>query len=55
MSRGADRSALVHGIARITLALAWVSHGFWPKLWGPHPDEISMVLAHGIDEGRRSR
>jgi uncharacterized membrane protein YphA (DoxX/SURF4 family) len=44
----AARQALVHGIARVSLALVFVYHGLVPKLLGPHPDEIVILRDSGL-------
>lgn len=42
----ARRNALVHGIARVALAFAWVFYGLVPKLLLVHPEE--RALAAGV-------
>ena len=42
------RQALIHGIARIGLALVFAYHGLVPKLLGPHPDEVAMLRDAGV-------
>jgi uncharacterized membrane protein YphA (DoxX/SURF4 family) len=44
----AMRQTLVHGVARVGLALIWAYHGLVPKLLGPHADEIAMLRDAGI-------
>lgn len=44
----AARQALVHGIARVSLALVFAYHGFVPKLFGRHADEVAMLQDAGI-------
>lgn len=45
----AVRSALTHGLARVTLAFALAYHGLVPKLLGPHADEIAMMREAGVE------
>lgn len=42
------RQTLVHGVARVGLALIFAYHGLVPKLLGPHPDEIAMLRDTGV-------
>jgi uncharacterized membrane protein YphA (DoxX/SURF4 family) len=44
----AMRQTLVHGVARVGLALIFAYHGLVPKLLGPHADEIAMVRDAGV-------
>ncbi len=44
----AMRQALVHGVARVGLALIFIYHGVVPKLLGPHADEVAMLSDAGI-------
>jgi hypothetical protein len=44
----AMRQTLVHGIARVGLALIFAYHGLVPKLLGPHADEIAMLRDAGV-------
>lgn len=44
----AMRQALVHGVARIGLALIFAYHGLIPKLISAHPDEIAMLSDAGL-------
>ena len=44
----AARQALVHGIARVGLALIFTYHGLVPKLLGPHPDEVLLLSRTGL-------
>jgi hypothetical protein len=46
----AARQALIHTIAAIAIAFVWIWHGIVPKLAGPHPDEIAMLLEAGVSE-----
>ncbi len=46
--RQAMQQTLVHGVARVALALIFAYHGLVPKLLGHHPDEIAMLRAVGI-------
>jgi uncharacterized membrane protein YphA (DoxX/SURF4 family) len=53
LEQGADparsmRQALAHAIARIGLALIFAYHGVVPKLLGPHPDEIALLVDAGV-------
>jgi hypothetical protein len=38
-------AALIHAIARVTIAFVWLWHGLVPKLLYPSPDEIEMLRA----------
>lgn len=40
--------SLVHALARISVALAWLYQGLVPKLVGPHADELAMIEAAGV-------
>jgi hypothetical protein len=42
------RQTLVHGVARVGLALIFAYHGLVPKLLGPHADEIAMLRDTGV-------
>jgi uncharacterized membrane protein YphA (DoxX/SURF4 family) len=42
------RQTLVHGVARVGLALIFIYHGLVPKLLGPHSDEVAMLRDAGI-------
>jgi uncharacterized membrane protein YphA (DoxX/SURF4 family) len=44
----AMRETLVHGVARVGLALIFAYHGLVPKLLGPHADEIAMLRDAGV-------
>jgi uncharacterized membrane protein YphA (DoxX/SURF4 family) len=44
----AMRQAIVHGVARVGLALIFAYHGLVPKLLGPHADEIAMLRDAGV-------
>jgi DoxX-like family len=44
----AARQALIHSVATVTVAFAWMWHGIVPKLAGPQPDELAMLLDAGI-------
>lgn len=46
----AARQALVHALAAATVAFVWIWHGIVPKLAGPHPDELTMLLEAGVSE-----
>lgn len=43
-----NASAVIHQICRFTVGGIWVYQGLFPKLLGPHPDEIAMAHAFGI-------
>jgi uncharacterized membrane protein YphA (DoxX/SURF4 family) len=47
----AMRQALIHGVARLALALIFAYHGLVPKLLGPHRDEIAMLRDAGVAAG----
>lgn len=49
--RHAARSALVNAVSAYTIALVWLWQGIVPKLLGPHPDELAMLLEAGVPEG----
>ena len=49
--RHAARSALVNAVSACTIALVWLWQGIVPKLLGPHPDELAMLLEAGVSEG----
>jgi hypothetical protein len=40
------RAAAIHAVTRVALAATFAWHGVVPKLFGPSPDELSMV--HGL-------
>ena len=44
----AMRQSLVHGVARIGLALIFAYHSLVPKLLGPHVDEVAMLRDAGV-------
>lgn len=44
------RAAVVHAVARLVLAIAFVYRGLVPKLLGRHPDEVALLRASGIPE-----
>jgi len=46
----AARQALIHALAAVTLAFVWIWHGIVPKLAGPHPEELAMLLEAGVSE-----
>ncbi len=46
----AARQAVVHALAAATVAFVWIWHGIVPKLAGPHPDELAMLLEAGVSE-----
>lgn len=46
----AARQALIHALAAIAISFVWMWHGLVPKLAGPHPDELAMLLEAGVSE-----
>ena len=44
----AMRQALIHGFARISLAVIFAYHGLVPKLLGPNADEVAMMREAGV-------
>ncbi len=44
----AMRQTLVHGMARVGLALIFAYHGLVPKLLRPHADEVAMLRDVGV-------
>lgn len=53
IERGIDpassmRLALIHAIARATIAAVWLYQGVVPKLLGPHADELEMIRQAGV-------
>jgi hypothetical protein len=46
----AARQALIHALAAVAIAFVWMWHGIVPKLVGPHPDELAMLLEAGVSE-----
>lgn len=40
--------AIIHGLARITLASVWLWHGLIPKLMFPNVDELTMLKESGL-------
>ena len=47
----AARQTVVHGVARVGLALVFAYHGLVPKLLRPHPDEVAMLYDAGVAAG----
>ena len=43
-------NSAVLNICRIAIAFVWVYQGIFPKLLGPHPDEMAMGMAFGLTE-----
>jgi uncharacterized membrane protein YphA (DoxX/SURF4 family) len=43
-------SSVTLTICRIAIAFVWIYQGIFPKLLGPHPDEIAMGMAFGLTE-----
>lgn len=46
----AVRQSIVHGVARVGMALVFAYHGLVPKLLGAHPDEIAMLRDAGVSD-----
>lgn len=46
--RGAARRALVHWLCAATVAFVWLWHGLVPKVLGPHPDELALLIRAGV-------
>ena len=46
----AARQAIVHALAAATVAFVWTWHGLVPKLAGPHPDEVAMLVEMGVPQ-----
>ncbi len=46
--RRAAREAQVHAICAASLAFVWIWHGLVPKLLGPHPEELAMMVEAGV-------
>ncbi len=44
------RNGAIYTLSRGAVAAAWIYQGLVPKLLGPHADEISLLLAAGIDQ-----
>ncbi len=44
------RRALIHALAAATIALVWIWQGTVPKLAGPHPEELALIVASGVPE-----
>jgi hypothetical protein len=42
------RQAVIHGVARLGLAVTFLYHGLVPKLLGPDADEVAMIGAAGV-------
>jgi hypothetical protein len=43
---------LILQITRLASSAIWLYQGLVPKLLGPHADEVAMIAALGLDEGR---
>jgi uncharacterized membrane protein YphA (DoxX/SURF4 family) len=43
------QQALLHALARLTVALIWLYQGLVPKLLYRHPDEVTLLQAAGIN------
>jgi hypothetical protein len=41
-----------YAICRISVAFTWIYHGLFPKLLGPHSDEIAMNMSLGFSQSR---
>lgn len=46
------RQAQIHALATGAASFTWIWHGLVPKLAGPHPEEIAMLLEVGVPAGR---
>jgi hypothetical protein len=46
--RAALLQTLIHGVARVALAAVFAYQGLVPKLFFPHPDEMSMMEGAGV-------
>ena len=44
------RQAMIHAFAAGTVAFVWMWHGIVPKLAGPHPEELAMLLEAGVSQ-----
>ena len=42
--------ALIHALAAATISLVWIWQGTVPKLAGPHPDELALIVASGVPD-----
>jgi uncharacterized membrane protein YphA (DoxX/SURF4 family) len=42
------RISAAYAIARVTLAGVWLYQGLFPKLLGPHPEEVAMSVKTGV-------
>ncbi len=41
-------AALIHAVARVSIAFVWIWHGLVPKLLYPSPDEVEMLTAASL-------
>ena len=48
--RSTGRRALIHALAGAAVAFVWLWHGMVPKLAGPHPEELAMLVDAGLAE-----
>lgn len=39
----------IQGLCRLAIGGVWMYQGLVPKLLGPHPDELALALALGVD------
>lgn len=46
----AAHRALIHALAAASIGLVWIWQGTVPKLAGPHPDELALIVASGVPE-----
>jgi hypothetical protein len=49
------RLALIHAFATAAVAFVWLWHGLVPKLLGPHPDELAMLVEAGVPVAHAAR
>lgn len=40
--------AIIHALARLSIAFIWIWHGLVPKLWAHNPDELTMLANAAI-------
>jgi hypothetical protein len=48
--RQAARQAIIHTLATAAVSFVWLWHGLVPKLLGPHPQEVRMLLDAGVTD-----
>jgi uncharacterized membrane protein YphA (DoxX/SURF4 family) len=44
--------SIIYGISRVVAAFVWIYHGLVPKLMVQHQDEVTMLMAAGIEPTR---